>query len=446
MPKHAKASAFLTSVLVTTLLAGCGGTGNGQNGASGTEKNEKMDTANNEPAEVIFYSHSGLAPEQFNNRYGNKLREKFPNYTIQYIHRSGTGTGIAEMVTAKTPFDIYFANVGSFENEAIQYGLQSDMTELLKKHQVDLGRFDPSIIGGVQSSPHGLYALPIHTDTMALYYNKDLFDKFGVEYPKNGMTWDEVYTLSKRLTRKDGDTQYIGYAPFSTYMFYMNPYSIPVVDGKTEQPTINKDSRWRSFYQKLLIEPTEMQEVKAYLNSLKTNKSHVVNAFMKDRSQAMLAYVSALAPTWPNEMKAFNWDWVSVPTLKEQPSVGVQPYTAYFGITNISQNKEAAMEVLKYMVSDEFQLSLAKQGYMPVVQNKDVKQALGLETAFKDKNWQALFYNKMAPVPVKGIYENRIVGVYNGLAEQAMLGTVDLNTALRQSEETAMIRLDEWKR
>jgi hypothetical protein len=32
------------------------------------------------------------------------------------------------------------------------------------------------------------------------------------------------------------------------------------------------------------------------------------------------------------------------------------------------------------------------------------------------------------------------------LAEQAMLGTVDLNTALRQSEETAMIRLDEWKR
>jgi hypothetical protein len=79
---------------------------------------------------------------------------------------------------------------------------------------------------------------------------------------------------------------------------------------------------------------------------------------------------------------------------------------------------------------------------------EDVRSDQMNETAFKRlrKNWQALFYNKMAPVPVKGIYGHRIVGVYNGLAEQAMLGTLDLNTALRQAEETSMIRLDEWKR
>lgn len=456
MTKHAKATTILASMLATALVAGCGAAnepgGSAANEPGGANENAKTNAPaptqpSSEPAEIVFYSHSqaNLTPEQFDNRYRNQLQKKFPHFTFKLINKASGGLGIAETITAKTPFDIYFANVGSFENEAIQYGLQFDMTELVKKHQVDLGRFDPAVISGVQSSPHGLYAIPVHTDTMALYYNKELFDKFGVEYPKNGMTWDELYALSKRLTRKDGDTSYIGYAPFSTYMFYMSPYSIPVLDEKTEQPTINKDNRWRDFFQKLLIEPTETQEVREYLNNLKTNKSHIVNAFMKDRSTAMITYVSALAPT-NADMNNFNWDWASVPSLKEKPGVGVQPYTAYFGITNISKNKDAAMEVLKYMVSDEFQLSLAKQGYLPVIQNKDVKQALGQETIFKDKNWQALFYNKMAPAPVKGIYENRVIGVYNGFAEQAMLGTTDLNTALRQAEETAIKQLDAWKR
>lgn len=439
MPNQAQTNAIVASMLAMTFLAGCGGTDK-----TGTSE---VPAKNNEPAEIVFYSHSmSISQEMFDTRYGKKLKEKFPNYTIKFIPRSGTGTGISEMVTAKTHFDIYFANVGSFENEAIQYGVQSDMAELVKTHKLDMNRFDPAVISGIKSSPHGMYALPIHSDAMVLYYNKEIFDKFGVEYPKNGMSWDDVYALSKRLTRKDGDTQYIGYAPFSIYSFYMNPLSIPVMDDKNEQPTINKDERWRTFFQKLLIEPTQMPEVQEYLNNLKKNKSHLANAFMKDRTTAMLAYVSALAPTWPNEMGAFNWDWVSVPTLKEQPGVGSQPYTAYFGITNMASNKDAAMEVLKYMVSDEFQLSLAKQGYLPVVQTSEVKKALGQETAFKDKNWQAMFYNKMAPVPVKGIYENRVVGIYNGFADQAMLGTVDLNTALRKSEESAMIKLEEWKR
>lgn len=443
-------------MMIFIIMVGCGSEGNPEGSGEVESKvdqgegqpdkeNKGNETSDPEPAEITFYSHSGLAEEQFNNRYGDQLRKKFPHFTINYIRRTDLATGIAEMVASKTPFDIYFANVGSFENEAIQYGLQMDMSELIKKHDVDMNVFDPSVISGVKSSNHGIYALPIHSDTMVTYYNKEIFEKFGVDYPENGMLWDDVYALSKKLTRKDGDTQYIGYAPFSIYMLYMNPLSIPVVDEITEMPTINKDDRWRNFFQTLLIAPTEAPEVREYLDELKKNKSHIVNAFMKDRTAAMLAYVSALAPTWPDEMAAFDWDWVSVPTLKEQPEIGAQPYTFYFGITNIANNQDAAMEALKYMVSEEFQLALAKQGYLPVIQNNDVKQVLGQETMFKDKNWQAMFYHKLAPVPVKGVFENRVAGIYNTFAEQLMSGALDLNTALLKAEENAMMKLDEWR-
>src|SRR5690606_24616722 len=44
----------------------------------------------------------------------------------------------------------------------------------------------------------------------ALVYNKDIFNKFAVEYPKDHMTWDEVVELSKRLQRMDNGVQYYG--------------------------------------------------------------------------------------------------------------------------------------------------------------------------------------------------------------------------------------------
>lgn len=44
------------------------------------------------------------------------------------------------------------------------------------------------------------YTLPFRKDWYMLYYNKDLFDKAGVEYPSADMTWDEYEELAKNMT------------------------------------------------------------------------------------------------------------------------------------------------------------------------------------------------------------------------------------------------------
>jgi multiple sugar transport system substrate-binding protein len=49
-----------------------------------------------------------------------------------------------------------------------------------------------------------LYALPVDNGTGAVYYNKELFDRAGVPYPKDDWTWDDLYDKARRLTRKDG--------------------------------------------------------------------------------------------------------------------------------------------------------------------------------------------------------------------------------------------------
>jgi multiple sugar transport system substrate-binding protein len=57
----------------------------------------------------------------------------------------------------------------------------------------------------------GTYGMPVSTTSGALFHNKDLFDKFGVPYPKDGMTWDVLYELAKKMTRNEGGVQYKGF-------------------------------------------------------------------------------------------------------------------------------------------------------------------------------------------------------------------------------------------
>ena len=54
------------------------------------------------------------------------------------------------------------------------------------------------------------YAVPKDIDTIALWYNKKLFDAAGVKYPDENWTWDDFAAAAKKLTNKSKD-QY-GYA------------------------------------------------------------------------------------------------------------------------------------------------------------------------------------------------------------------------------------------
>ena len=47
------------------------------------------------------------------------------------------------------------------------------------------------------------YGIPFATNCTALFYNKDMFDEAGLDYPDENTTWDEFHEMAKKLT-KDG--------------------------------------------------------------------------------------------------------------------------------------------------------------------------------------------------------------------------------------------------
>jgi multiple sugar transport system substrate-binding protein len=66
---------------------------------------------------------------------------------------------------------------------------------------IDLSNYYEGIVDLYTRSDNGShYAIPKDHDTIALLYNKALFDKYGVDYPTDDWTWEDVYEAAKTIT------------------------------------------------------------------------------------------------------------------------------------------------------------------------------------------------------------------------------------------------------
>ncbi|RKN78296.1 ABC transporter substrate-binding protein [Paenibacillus ginsengarvi] len=425
------------------IIAACGGgTGAGQTQQEKSEAGQAQ--TKKDPVEIVFYSTSADPQESFEYRFGELLRAKFPNYTIKYI-QSGQGATLNDLLTNGTKFDIFYATIGNYEQAIIQNDLQVDMTDLIKKHGIDLNRIEPTVVQALQQVQGGkIFALPVSTANLILYYNKDIFDKFGVPYPGDDLTWEQTLDLSKKMTRNDGGTQYFGMAASFLHLFRMNPLSTPTVDMTSFKPTINKDERWKTFFKTFFIDSSQEPGYQDFIQ--KTKSFPGINQFVKDRNVAMFPYLSSLIYAWPTEMQAFNWDWAALPHFSGSPGTGSQSYPAFFGLTKRSAHPDEAMEVLKYLLTDEFQLSLSHKGIMPVVKSKNVIDSFGKQSPFSNRRMQAVFQNKFAPISPKAVYDADILNIYTKYANAVNQNTMDMNTAFSKAEEEAVKFIDNFSK
>lgn len=419
---------LLSGLLLTSALAGCGATnGTAESGGSPAPSTDggkapAETAASQEPVKLVFFSDAGWSPEAFDERFGNAMRKKFPNYTIEYI-KAVKGKTLADMVAAGDQIDVYWQAVDNTIPNMLQYQLQYDMSDLIKKHGIDLSKLEPSSIQAIRDMSDGkMYALPLVNNTAALYYNKDLFDKFGVDYPKDGMTWDDVITLAQKMHRTEGDQSYYGIASSTQPHANLSPLSVPIIDPKTMKSMFLSDDRWKIIMNQLV----EMKKTLGDQNIYATE-------FVKDKNIAML---DALANQFLNvDMTSMNWDMVSYPTDKEAPGVGPQPLPTLFGITATSKHKDEATEVLKYMLSPEVQKDLSERGVIPILQDDAVIKAFATKTKYKDKNFQAIVSKPFAPLAPRTKYEGRARHLYSLIIDDLAAGKTDMNTAFRSVDE-----------
>lgn len=387
-----------------------------------------------EPVKLVFYSTAGWTQEAFNERFGEAIRAKFPEYTIEYV-TTGQGTSLSDMVASGAQIDVFWQAYDLAVNQMKEYRLHYDMSDLVRKHKVDLTRIEPASLENVREQSDGLlYALPIIINTAGFYYNKDVFDQFGIGYPRDGMTWQEVIDLGRSLFREDSGKQYYGIGYNARQVMDMNAFSLPYVAPATGKATILSDDRWATIYDTLLMASRTTADSKL-LNQ---------NNLAVEQNLGMYA---ALANLFLNvDLSNINWDMISYPTWPGQNAgVGPQPYPTLFGITSTSKHPDEAMEVLNYLLSAEVQLSLSQRGIIPAIRDEAVKKAFGSQTKYSDKNLQAIISKPFAPLMPRPSYATTAQPVYSAKLTPLLSGEIDRNTAFRQIDEEVANKVAEEK-
>ncbi|MEV6152367.1 sugar ABC transporter substrate-binding protein [Nonomuraea sp. NPDC052129] len=182
-PRSRRAQAALASMLTLPLaLTACGGGSNGGGSNSGGDSStlRVLDYYNNEPSKTVWQK----AIDACGKQAGVTIqRESVPGATL--IQK------VLQQASSRTLPDVLM-----LDNPDLQQIAQTGALTPLN----DLGlKADGYVEGVVSASTYKdkLYGLQPITNTIGLFYNKDLLDKAGVTPPT---TWAELKTAAKKLT------------------------------------------------------------------------------------------------------------------------------------------------------------------------------------------------------------------------------------------------------
>jgi multiple sugar transport system substrate-binding protein len=389
------------------------------------------------PVTLTFYNLSQTTEDEFNQTIAAPVNRKFPNVTLKFLADSKSSKLADLVATGEIPDIVYYAN-GNLST-VYQLKLFMDMQPLVKKYQVDLNKFDPALLKSVQSlSDKGeLFGFPDNIKLNSLLYNKDIFDKFGIPYPKDGMNWSETLDLAKKATRTDGGVQYRGFDFKHGYLANVNQLSLPLIDKATGKAKVNTDG-WKLWMttMKSFYDIDGNQLTKDLMNK-------DWDLFFKDKVLAMDESQGIFNMLPDAEVNGLNWDMVTTPFFTQEPHGGIPPFHL-IQVTQAGKNPDMAFQVANYIVSDEIQTVRTRSGNMTSLNNPQIRKQFGLDLdVLKGKNIAAFFKNEITrPVelhPDDSLARNSIVISFRDYAQ----GLKDVNTALRDAEESANQKIAE---
>ncbi|CAG7644588.1 extracellular solute-binding protein [Paenibacillus allorhizosphaerae] len=414
----------LTVMLAAAMLAGCGKSGGNSGAATGDKPGEPAKPL--EPVTLKMYQIQSLWTEaDFNLLIAEPVKKKYPHITIEFIPK----VDVEKAIAAGEQIDlvaVWNGNMPYYKD----FDLFDNITPLAEKLKFDLGRFDQGSLDSIKalSDKGELIGLPNMLQFNALYYNKEIFDRFGVPYPKDGMTWEDAIEVARKVSRSDGGVEYRGLDPdYLTRL--LTPLSLNIVDGKTNKAVLANEAYKRVFEIGKSIYDVPGNKPKDVM------KGSALDRFTKDKNVAMLSTINILDRL--RQTPDLNWDVVQFPSFKERPNTYGMYDLHVMTVSKTSKNKEDAMRVLEVLFSDEVQLLSSKTaGKLPVMKDPKFNAAYLQDTPeLKNKQIQSIFKSKPAAAPAYSMYYSKARGLLVNNFVDYVNDKKDVNTALRESEE-----------
>lgn len=208
----------------------------------------------------------------------------------------------------------------------------------------------------------GVYALPYAANAAGILYNKDMFDENGWEIPQ---TWSEFISLCDTIKSTGTDPLYLGYKDTWTCLAPWNALAVGLTPSDVCSRVNSGDTTFKAEYAEVA------EKIKVLLDYAEPNPyaysyNDACTAFARGES-AMYPIGSYAVPQILSVNPDMNIDSFPFPANdNEADNMLNSGIDLQFSVMKESKNKEAAYEVLRFLLEDEtVQIYLDDQGGIP---------------------------------------------------------------------------------
>jgi len=390
-----KSKLFLMLLVVALVLTACATKTEAPKAAE--EKATEPPVAE-EPVEVIWYVRTEDAEQPWEQDVIiPDFESKHPNIKINLtvVTWDDFDTKMQTMIAAGTPPDVWSHWGPSGFADYVIRGLAADLTPYIERDNFDLSDFIPEVLD-IYTLDGKVYGLPMLTTASFIYYNKDLFDAAGVEYPPTdwddtSWTYDAFVEKCGQLTSNIDDPEMavfgcnLGFWPNDAYAWMYGQDLYPdsaYQTGFADEAYLDSDAALKGFQAR--------QELVWDLNYMpdpaQTDAMGGGDIFMNEK---VAMHLTGGWGWWNYNEVDFNWGAAALPY--GGPDRKAVVFTDPWIMSAKTDHPDEAWEFLKYLVSPDTQRS-----YMELTGTPPARISLA-------EDWYKLFPT-MTPEEVKELH------------------------------------------
>lgn len=356
-----KVSALALAGMMTLSLAACGGS---SDSASSTDASAK--TEDSASSESKGSGDVTLTVGLWDSNQQPGLEEIMADFTaqtgikteVQLVTWSEYWTMLSAAAQGGSLPDVFWMHA----NESVRYmsnDILLDLTDQIVASEKIQTENYPADIWDLYTWEDKNYAVPKDVDTIALLYDKTLFDAAGVDYPTNEWTWEDLSDAAIKIHKATGA---YGYAMSCTdfqsgYANWIYSYDGYMLDQDTMESGFDTDET---------IEAMEL------LDSLVKSGAMPTQEVMSENEASVLIENGQLAMTsqgsWmlaefkANEYTAANCDFVELP-MSSKTGKRASIYNGLgWAASAATEYPEEAWQLIEYLGSEEAQIKQAELG------------------------------------------------------------------------------------
>ncbi|MBA9083870.1 multiple sugar transport system substrate-binding protein [Fontibacillus solani] len=340
--------------------------------------------------------------DEFMAKYGGVFHAKYPNINFEVIplssyYKEGLSENTLKQLIKSEQPDLVYIDETFFES-IISEGVLVDLNPYINNSRdFKIEEINSNLLEYLRSKGQGkIFALSPTFSAKALFYNKTLFDQYGVDYPNDGMSWDNVFKLASTITNSaQNRSDFVGLfyddTLFGMAVDMAASQGVRYVDTRGKNATINTSS-WEN-----ILNPILEGAIAGTLKTRENINEIEVNPGSFPFTSGSIAMTVDYSYLIDDLLDAdFEWDIVTAPVdpAYSKSASAISP-NALFGIYSGSDKVEQSWRFIQYINGSEFAKTYQmSNNYSVLLSREGYNKSIG-------KNLES-FYN-IAPLEVLNI-------------------------------------------